>query len=117
MSFISDSGGIDPTQVSGLSELQQQVAGNTANISTLTGKVNTLSLDVANLTSTVAALGETVGTQGATLSALQNQVNALPAVTFGTASPSGGKSSDVYFQNGSPGHVWVNENGTWTLIV
>jgi hypothetical protein len=115
-SILANTGGIDPSQVSGLVALEAQVATNTTNIATLEagqggqgGAITALQLQITFINSEIA----TVNGQLTTL-----ESNAV--VRNGSGAPAGGLGSngDLYLNNtgGAGTRLYGKIGGAWTVI-
>jgi len=115
-SILANTGGIDPSQVSGLPELETQVATNTTNIATLEagqggqgGAITALQLQITFINSEIA----TINGQLTTL-----ESNAV--VRNGSGAPGAGLGSngDLYLNNtgGAGTRLYGKIGGAWTAI-
>jgi hypothetical protein len=106
--FILSTGGIDPTQVSGFSTLETQVAVNSANIIATNGNVSTLSGTVSGHTTQINANTSAISTLQA-----RNQILNGSGVPGG-----GGNNGDLYLNNtgGAGTRLYGKIGGTWVAI-
>jgi hypothetical protein len=113
-SFISDSGGIDPSQFPDLSNLQTQVATNTSAIAALTSNLASLQSSVTTINGEISTINGEIATNNSAIAALQ----ANPILRSGSGAPAGGlgNNSDWYGDTTNK-HIYIKSAGTWVLIV
>lgn len=116
-SIFNSQGGIDPSQVTGLQTVIDQVETNTTNIATLTGGQAGQATQIATLNTEVLAINGEISTIGGEIVTLQGN----PVVHSGTADPAGGFGNvRDWFANtaGAAGHrIFIKTAaGTWTAF-
>lgn len=114
-SILSNQGGIDPSEVSGLSDVIAQVDTNTTNITALQGTsggqgsaITALQFEVTNINVEIAAINSEITTLSARAQSLNG--SGVPAVGVGNVND--------WYADTTGHHVYVKTAvGTWTLIV
>jgi hypothetical protein len=109
-SILNNTGGIDPSEVSGLSEVITQVGTNTADIATLDTTTGGQGTNIATLNSEVAAINSQISIIGGDITALQSNAvvhngTSDPASGFGRvgdwfANTSGGAGHRIFVKTG-----------------
>ena len=122
-SILSNEGGIDPSEVTGLTAVIAQVDTNTTNIVIVTGSVDGLSSEVATLNVSVTTISGEISTINGQISTLSGEVAALqanPVVHSGSGppSPSLGNDGDWYgnIGGGVGARIYIKVSGTWTAF-
>lgn len=121
-SILSDDGGINPNEVSGLATTTAQVATNTDNITAINTHLTATDGQVATNTSDIAAVDAHLVTIDGEILGINSQLTALAVrsqVLNGSAVPiSGlGNDGDWYASTGAIKHVYVKLAGAWVQIV
>lgn len=115
-SFISTSGGIDPSQVPGFATLVAQVASNTADIANNTLNIALNTADIATNTANIATNTANIASNTTAITALQ----ARAQVRNGNGVPGAGlgNNGDLYLNNtGAPGtRLYGKIGGAWVVI-
>lgn len=113
-SVLSNTGGIDPAEVTGLSALFTQVAANTTDITTLEGELSGQGGDISALQAAVAGLAASIATINGQITTLasRNQVfNGIVAPLAGQ-----GVNGDWYGDTVAK-HIYIKVAGAWVLII
>lgn len=113
-SILSNQGGIDPSQVSGLEPLFAQVATNTANIATLETGQGGQATDILALQNQVNTLNTV------TIPAINGQLTSLGArnqVFNGIVPPVALHNNGDWFADTAGKHIYVQVAGAWVLVL
>lgn len=114
-SILSNQGGIDPSEVTGLPSVITQVGVNTADIANLGG-------DIGNQGAAISVLQSDVTTINSAISTINGQITSLSAraqLLNGANAPTiaDGNNNDWWASTGATKHVYVKLAGAWVLIV
>ena len=113
-SVLSNTGGIDPTQVVGLVALEAQVATNTTDIATIETELGGQGGSLAALTANVATNTASIATLFSDVTTLQSN----PVVRNGVGGPAGGLGNiNDWYADTANAKIYVKTAvGTWTVV-
>ena len=112
-SILSNQGGIDPSEVTGLPTLITQVGTNTTDIATLETGQGGQGTEITILQSNVATLGSEIATINGQITTLQTRNQVL----HDTAAPVALSADGDWFADTTAKHIYVQVAGAWVLIV
>ena len=112
-SILSNQGGIDPTEVTGLPAIITQVGTNTTDIATLETGQGGQGTEITILQSNVATLGGEIATINGQVTSLENRNQVL----HGTAAPVALSADGDWFADTTAKHIYVQVAGAWVLII
>ena len=120
-SILSDEGGIDPSEVTGLTSVITQVGVNTTDITNLETSVGDQGGDISILQEDIATVNSEISTINGQITTLSSTVTSLSArnqVFSGSGTPSAGLgvNGDWYGNVGGAAgsRVYIKVSGTWT---
>ena len=112
-SILTNQGGIDPSEVTGLPELFIEVATNTADITTLETTTGNQGGEIGVLNASILVVEGEITTINGQLTTLES--NAV--VYNGTVPPVALHNSGDWFADTVGKHIYVQVAGAWTLIL
>jgi hypothetical protein len=112
-SILSNQGGIDPSEVTGLPALITQVGTNTTDIATLETGQGGQGTEITILQNNVATLGGEIATIDGQITTLEGRNQVL----HGTAAPVALSADGDWFADTTAKHIYVQVSGAWVLIV